>query len=286
MPYRVGFSSLDDSLPSVAFRHQKLREALSEYPDFELISRDNSLDDEKALANVNEFAAIPVNLAVVFHINERLGPQLAMPLIQKSIPIISVDVPIPYSTYFGANNQLAGELAGDALGRWVQRFWGGHLDKVLVASESRVTGIVRDRLDYALKGIANHVDYDHNRVLFLDCGSRRDLAAERSAEIFARWSDIHHVAVIGINDDSALGILDTARALGREQDIAVIGQGADEVVCEEIARPGTHFIASTDFHLGDYGIRLAELIRRIASKERVPAKNFIEHTCVITPDLS
>jgi len=280
MSYTIGFSNLAESIPSCAYRRQTLEAAALQYPDLHLVLRDNDLNDEKALANVEEFARLPVDLAIIFHINERLGSVLSQPLMKKSIPIIAVDVPILFTTYFGANNQRAGWLAGESLGQWISANWNGEIDRVLATAESRVTSIVRQRLDYALKALAEHASYDANRVLFMECGSNRTTAAQRAYEVLQGWPDSRRIAVIGINDDSALGVLDAARVLGREADVAISGQGADAAVREEMRRPNSPFIASTDFRMSDYGPRLIDLAVRILSGERVPSQNFIEHICV------
>lgn len=278
--YTIGFSSLDESMPSVAYRRETLEMAAAQHPHLRLIVRDNDLNDDTALANAEEFASIPVDLAIIFHVNERLGPRLGAIFSKKRIPVIAVDVPIPMTTFFGVNNRQAGTLAGDALARWINANWNKQVDKILVMTESRNIGVVRDRIDFAVKELVANVALNSSDILYLDGGSDRAISAQRSQEVLESWKDYGHIAIITINDDSAHGVLDAARRLGLEDRIAIAGQGADAEARAEIANPASPFIASTDYHMDQYGPRLIDLSLRMLSGERVLAQNFIEHRCI------
>jgi ribose transport system substrate-binding protein len=257
-----------------------LQAAAARHPELNLIVRDNDLNSEKALAHAQEFADMAVDLAIIFHIDERVGPNLRGILTHgKPTPIIAVDIPIQLTTFFGVNNQLAGLLAGEALGTWIQQHWEGQVDRILMLTEARVLNVVRQRLDYGLKKLGEMVTFDTSAVLYLDSGNRRDISAQRVGEVLARWSDYHRIAAICLNDDSALGVLDAARVLGREQDVAVVGQGANLAV-EEFRNPGTRMIASTAYYPEQYGEKLIELSLRMLQGERVPPNNYVEPVLV------
>lgn len=278
--YTIGFSNLDESLPSVVYRRQTLERAAAQHPQLRLMIRDNDMDDEKALANVEEFAAAPVDLAIIFHINERLGPQLRAPLLKKRIPIIAVDIPIPMTTFFGMNNRGAGTVVGEALARWVTTYWGGHVDKVLMMTEGRITGVIRDRLDYALKSFIGQIQVNGNDIFYIDGGSNRLDSAQRSLPVLERWNAYKHVVVIGVNDDSALGVLDSVRQLGREEHFAIAGHGGDEAIRREINNPKSAYVASSDISMDQYGPRLIDLSLQMLSGKKVPPENYVQSGCV------
>lgn len=280
MSYTIGFANLDESMPSVAYRRSTLEMAAAQHPDLQLLIRDNQLDDDRALANAQEFADQSVDLAIIFHINERLGPAFNKILMPHRIPIIAVDIPIPMAIYFGANNQECGLLVGDALGRYIRRQWGGQVDKLLVLTESRVTSFLRDRMNFSVAGLQNQVAIHGTDILYLDSGHSRQTAASRTAEVLARWLPYQHIAIIGINDDTALGALDAARLLGREDHVAIAGHGADEQARMEMRRPGSSFVASADYHFEQYGPRLIDLALRILGGEQLAQTHYIEHSCV------
>jgi ribose transport system substrate-binding protein len=285
--YTIGYSSLCQSMPSVAYRSSTLQEAAAAHPEIRLMMLDNDLDDTKALANATLFATEPVDVAIIFHINERLGTEINRLLIPKRIPVIAIDIPIPMAVYFGGNNRESGRLAGEAQGAWIRAHWDGQVDKLLVLTEARVVSALRDRVDYSVRGLNATLPQPVPRdsTLYLDGGSSRAMAAERTREVLQRWDGFRHIALVATNDDSALGALDAARELGIEERVAIVGHGADEQARAEIARAGSGFVASADYHFEQYGPRLVELALHILHGERVPRENFIQHTVVgqLTP---
>jgi ribose transport system substrate-binding protein len=254
-----------------------LEEAAQAYPDVRLVVRDNNLDDAQAIANAHEFAQVPVDVAIIFHINERIGPELTQPFFRKGIPVVAVDIPMPLATYFGANNKEAGRMAGHALGQWIQQHWGGQVDKVLAMTDSRVVSVVRERVSSVLEGLHEVVDFSDNNLLYLDSQSQQYIAMQRSLEVLERWDKAERIAVVCLSDDSAIGVLQAARQLGRESHIAICGQGGEADSLPEIANPTSAFIATTDYRLDTYGPRLMELAYQLALKQRLPHKHYVEH---------
>jgi simple sugar transport system substrate-binding protein len=113
MVYTVGFSNLNDRHPFAITVRRGLEDAAAAYPDIKLILRDNAMDNDRASANAREFAAMPVDLVIHYHLDERANSRIVAPLSAQRIPIIAVDVPVvPWVTYFGANNQQVGLLVG------------------------------------------------------------------------------------------------------------------------------------------------------------------------------
>jgi len=275
--YTIGFSNLTENSRFAVKVREGLEAALAAYPNLTLVCRDNRLDDEAALANAEEFASIPVDQAIIYHINERLGDKIRTSLThERKTPIIAVDIPITWTTYFGVDNAQSGSLAGEVLGQWIQAHWGGEVDKVLALTDSRVLEMVRQRVDNTLVGLQSHINLDSNDVFYLDSGNEFDTTAERVTPVLERWLEFNRIAVIGFNEESALGALDAVRSAERESDIVLVAHGADEAALEELRRPDTCLIGAVGYRPHQYGEYLADLVVRLLSGERVPQRNYID----------
>jgi ribose transport system substrate-binding protein len=90
----------------------------------------------------------------------------------------------------------------------------------------------------------------------------------------------HRIAVICFNDDAAIGALAAARRLQREEDVVIVGQGADRRVRDELRRPNTRIIGSTAYEPERYGEKLIPLALKILHGEPVPPAVYSEHTFV------
>lgn len=252
---------------------------MKQHPGLEVVVRNNEMDNARALENARAFAEQGVNVAIIYHIDERIGPTIANILFGHGIRVISVDIPIPMTTYFGVNNKRAGQLAGEALVSWVQTHWGGKLDKVLAMTETRVLDVVKQRVDHAVLELTSTNTISASDVLYMDSGSTRSTSAARAHAVLEHWQDCHRIAIIGFNDDTALGGLDAARALDRELDVIAVGQGADLAI-DEFRRPDSRLIASPAYFPEQYGKHLVDLALRIFNGERLPRENFMDIACL------
>ena len=285
-PYVIGFSSLTEKLSFAQGVRTSLEAEAARYPEVTLIVRDNDQDDRRALANSQEFADLPVDLAMIYHINERVGPKLAQPLRSKRIPVISVEVAIPFTTFLGIDNQQMGLLSGQALGEWIAAHWQGQVDKILLLTDYRLTGMIKRRLEYAVAGMASVIDISGIAPFFIDSGNIREVAAKNALPVLENWGTDQRIAVIGQNDDTTLGAIDAAKMLGMESHVAGVGYGATEIALEELKTPGSSLVASIDMYPEKYGEPLLDLALRMLNSEKVPATNLIQPRCLTLETLA
>lgn len=278
--YVIGFSNLDEQNPFTVKVREYLQEEAAKRGNIDLIVRDNDLNTKKAMANAREFASIPVDLAIVFHIDERANLEVIMPLKFKKIPVIAIDIPIPTAIYFGINNDEVGAMAGEAIGQWVKTNWQGQIDKVVVLTEQRVLDVFQRRFNSALDALKHVVDYNFDQVLRIDNGGTREITAERVSTVLNNWNDQHHIVVICMNDKIASGVLDAARSLNREDDIAVLSYDGTHVAIEEFQKPNSGLIVSPSFQPHLYGKGLIDLSLRILKGEDIPAWNYVQPLCL------
>src|SRR5258706_155968 len=105
--YTIGLANLGEQIPFAVTVRQSIEATAALQPNLSLVVRDNDLDSNKALANIEEFAALPVDLAIIYHIDEHLGPVLNNTLVKKKIPVLAIDIPIAWTVFFGINNRKA-----------------------------------------------------------------------------------------------------------------------------------------------------------------------------------
>lgn len=280
----IGFSNLSETIPFAVTVREGLESAMSKHPNIKFVVRDNDFDNDRAMQNAQEFLDMPVDLAIIFHIDERFGSKIRGLLAQRAIPIIAVDIPIILTTFFGIDNRAAGRFAGEALGEWVKAHWDGQMTRLVAMTEQRAVSTIRERITSAVDGAVETIDLDRNRVLYIDGATRRDVAYQRMKECLREWDRDDRIGVVCSNDDTALGCLDAAREMNREDQLAVVGQGAN-LAPDELRNPDSRFIASTAYYPENYGQHLIALALRILNKERVPQRNTIEPVCVTRENL-
>ena len=282
--YIVGFSNLDEQNPFTVTVRENLEAVAAMYPDVQLVTRNNALDTPTAIVNAQEFANIPVDVAIIFHIDERAGQDVVRPLREKRIPIIAVDIPIAGTTFFGINNSRTGAQAGTILAEWINTHWNGQLDKVMVLTEQRVLDIFRQRFGSAVDKLEELVTtFSRDHVLYLDNGGEREITAQRVDDVLGHWKDFHHIAIVSMNDKISAGALDAIRKQNRIDDVALLSYDGTAVAINEFHQGKTSLVVSPSLRPEAYGQGLLELALKLARNENVPQWNYVE-TIPVTED--
>ena len=165
--YLIGFSNIYEQNPFTAAVRKQVEAYAEAHPQVDIIVRDNDRDTPRAIRNSQEFADADVDVAIIFHIDQRAGEDVVLPLRLKNIPIISVDIPIDRTIYFGLNNERVGREAGQVLADWIKTHWDGQIDKTLVIAEQLLLSFFQQRFLCALDVLEEKIPaYSRNTTLF------------------------------------------------------------------------------------------------------------------------
>jgi ribose transport system substrate-binding protein len=274
--YLLGFANSDETIEFAANIRRGLEKAVTVHPEFELISRDNASDTTKTLAHIDEFAHLPVDLAIIYHLDESMALSLVSPLKEKQIPVISVEHPIPMTTFLGLDDASLGRMAAEEVGRWVQKNWNGQIDKVVALIDPRRFGGHLKRFSAAISTLKRYARFNDDQVLYLDSSSQPAVAGERFGRLLDTWIAYHHLVVMTAGDLTAVAVLNAARAVNRESDLAVLSGNGLQPAIDEFQKPFSRLLVSPAVYPERYGEYLIDLARRLLKGEPVPSVNWIE----------
>lgn len=279
--YKLGFANLSEEIPFAVDVRRGLERAVKQRSNIDLVMADNRLSGDRALQIADNFIAKGVNLVIEYQIDARMGTLLMNKYQQAGIPVVAVDIPMVGATYFGVNNFHSGHLAGVALGRWIQQHWDGHFDRLLVLEEPRAGALPEARMQGQLRGLEEILGpVGDDKKVILNSGNTSSTSEAAVYRALLELPEVHCLAVICFNDDAALGALRAARRLNREEDLAIVGQGADRLVREEIRTGRSRIIGSTAFMPERYGDMLLELAARILNADSVPPAVYMDHVFI------
>ncbi len=279
--YKLGFANLSEDIPFAVDVRRGLERSAKQLSNIDLVVADNSLSGERALEIADNFIDKEIDLAIEYQIDAKVGSQLMNKYQRAGIPVIAVDIPLVGATYFGVDNFHSGHLAGVALGEWVRTQWEGQIDRLLVLEEPRAGALPAARIQGQLAGLQEIVGaISDDRRLVLNSGNTSGVSQAETERALHALPDLHHIAVICFNDDAAIGALRAAQTLQREQDLAIIGQGADRLIRDELRRPGARIVGSTAFMPERYGEKLTDLALRILRGESAPPAVFMDHVFI------
>lgn len=279
--FTIGFANLSEDIPFAVEVRRGLEHAAQEAGNIDLVVADNRLDGEVAMHVADRLIRKQVDLAIEYQIDEKMGNRIMAKFRQANIPVIAVDIPMVGASFFGADNYHTGHEAGTAMGKWIRSHWQGAVERVLVLEEPRAGAQPAARLQGQLDGLQDVIGpVAEEKITYVDGGNTRRVSEERTFARLEEWTDVQRIAVLSFNDDNALGALDAARKAGREEDVVIVGQGADSSVRPEIRRPNARIIGSTSFMPENYGEALIEMAIKILRGEPVPPAGYINHVFI------
>lgn len=279
--FKIGFANLSEQLAYASDVRRSLERAVQAVGGIDLVLADNRLDRQVALAAADALIAERVDLAIEYQLDYQTGDVIMAKFQDAGIPVIAVDIPMVGATYYGVDNYRAGHMAGIALGQWITGHWDGRYDRLLVLERRRAGPLAAARMRGQMDGLASVLGaIADDAIIALDCSEGR---AETEAQVMGLLRSLPfdlHLAVIPHSDTLALAAAEVGRTLGRQAHMAIVSQGLDREVYEEMARPDSAIIGGTAYYPEKYGAQLVALALRILRGERVPPAVYIDHVFV------
>ncbi len=278
---KIGFANLSEAIPFSIDVRRSIEKAAQKASNVDLIIVDNNLDGATALRAADELIRQQVDLVIEYQIDEGAGHILMNKFKQHQIPVIAIDIPMVGATYFGVDHFVSGKLAGEALGGWIKRHWLGEVDYVLALEERRAGVLPAARIQGQLHGLQDAVGHlEADKLIFLDSGNTSQTSYRNVYDALVRLPENSRNAFLCFNDDAALGALHAVAALERQSTTAIVGQGADRLIRDEIRKSDSPVIGSTSFMPERYGEHILKIALRLLGGEPVPPAVYIDHTFI------
>jgi ribose transport system substrate-binding protein len=273
---KLGYISLGESVPFVRLVSNGIREQ-AEIAGAELVFCDAAIDAAKALNCARTFATQQVDGYLNFDVFEDAAAEICAA--GPDVPVISIDIhqrPCEVS-FMGAANEYAGQIAGSALGQYMQEEFDCDYD-AYVSLESSAAGVVNEqRMGGYRTGFQEFCPIENERVV--DGADRLEPARQMFGDTLTALGGADRIVVVSINDDGILGALAAARTAGRADQLYVSGQGADPSAWCEI-RDNPNWIADAAYFPERYGeIGVPYLIQAI-NGETIPQELLVPHVVI------
>jgi ribose transport system substrate-binding protein len=275
---KVGYISLGDSLPFVKIVSDSIK-AAAETTGVDLVFCDSQLDPAKALDCARTFKTQGVQAILNFQLDEKAAKQICEA--GPDVPVIGIDIhqrPCEVA-FMGADNQLAGEVAGEALGNFYKEKFNCEYDAFVKGEQPAAGEVTKIRADSVITGfekVCGPIAADKLRAV--DLGSNTDDGRAAFADTLTALQGKTNIAVSSINDDTGLGVMAAAKTANRMDDIWLISQGADPTSWENI-RTNDHWIGDSAYFPEKYGeIGIPAIINLINGQQ--PGQLLVKHELV------
>ncbi|SRR5581483_3605180 len=251
-----------------------------------LIRKNAEFNVAKALANADELLAEKIDLLIEYQYNETASHLIAAKCHAAGIPAIAINFAQPGAYYFGGNNYLTGELAGDFLCQFSRSKWNGRADLCLVlpakglgsTQEARKAGL----LDALRRG-------QHGQRPLEVLSAPPALSVNEGYAVTKKiLRDLGHpkrLLIAALTDPLGIGAEKAIKEAGMEDQAVIIGQGGARDARARILRGGP-FRASVAFFPEAYGERVMLLAIQVLEGEKVSLASYTNHVVLTAENVS
>lgn len=278
--YVLAFANLDAGI-SFCNKVGSGIEANAKATGVELFVADNHLDGATALANAESFINRNVDYVIEFQTDANFGATIMQKMNDAGVKVTAIDIPMPGSTFFGANNPRSGYMGGSYLAQAAIAKWG--IDKLktgyfILGDLPQSGAIPAMRTGGQLAGfLASAEGFQDDHVIKIDTKNTLEESFAQTNNVLGRIPAGVPIVATAINDQATTGILRAVKQAGREADFLAVGMGGDELATM-MAEPT--FIASVGYFPERYGNYLVPIaLAQLAGKE-IPPAVLVNHVMV------
>lgn len=272
----LGYITLDDSVPFSKLVTNSVQQQ-AKRAGAKLVYCDSKGDGATALACARNFKVQGVQGYLNFQSDAKSANAICAA--GPKGPVIAIDIQQGscQTSFMGANNEFAGELAGKALGTYMKQHFQCKYDAYVSMEEPDAGQVNTERMGGYRKGfesVCGPVQHLKKENAF-----RIDQARTTFTDVLTTLPGAHHIVVASINDDAVEGALAAAKTAGRTKDLYVSGQGADPSSwCDIKSNP--QWVGDTAYFPERYGqIGVPYLIKAVKG-EKIAKMLLVPHQIV------
>lgn len=259
----------------------------------------SEFDPQQIIPKVESLLQQGANVIVDFNVNSQVGGNIVDVVKEKGGKgVIGIDVEYVSADgdkawFMGANNQMAGELCGQAIGDYVNENKDGKLDYLVLFHNSENGDEVKKRMAGAIDGLkAKGIEVSENQIEWIELGGGGSETTIAGRDKMTAWltahPDAHSVGVVAVNDETTTGALAGAETLGREQDCVFASHNVSQVYIDAALSGELYegYTGSVAYYPERYGEYIVPLAMDIASGKNTDpdTKITVDHV-FISPDM-
>lgn len=275
--YTVGFANIAEDNTTANRLGDFIVECFAAY-GIDVVRTDNNYDGMQAVTNCQSMLQRGIQGLVEFNVDESVGGVIMEMCNEVGIPVMAIDIPHPGATFFGADNAMAGTLAGQAVGEAATKKWGECFDVLCLVDQMASGDLPRLRVLKAEDGLKEvYPDFDSAKVFTVEGGQTVDVAQTAVAAFLNAHPD-ERIGFVVLQSTAGVGTLAAIRTADREADCVMVVNNEDYFFTDA-ANYGedSAFAAAITFQLMQYGQWIAPAMREILDTGVQPENVYVQH---------
>ncbi len=238
--------------------------------------------NEQIIENYKVLLAQNVDAIACFGVNADTGSAATELAAAEGVPVVSIDVQYNGAYYFGANNQRAGEVTGEALAEHIKSKFNGEVDMIVhFYTESngpevlkRNTG-AQDAIEAALGRT-----FTDDELFWFDVQDDT-LAKQNAIDFLSAHPDMDNLVFITCSDAWGPSIESAIEMMDRVDDVLMGTQNESNYTIDNFLLPEENsWVCSSAYYFDRYGDYVMNIIEDLFNGKEVPELSFMDHEAI------
>lgn len=282
--WKIGFGNIGEVVQLQIEVKESMERAAAEH-GVELVYMNNDMNGATAVKNADNMVQQEVDGFIEFNVDESVGPTIKEKMDEAGIPMIAVDIGIEGCTFFGADNQLAGTVAGVRLGEVAQERWGKEPDLLLLVYDSTSGETPMGRVTFMKDGLRQiFPDYPDEKIFMIDGGLDAASAQKAVSDFLSAHPDEKNIAIGTYHDLYALATLAAVETAGRQEECIMVSNNEycylDYLKENPDPIENECFVGSVAYFFTQYGDYLIPAMVRVLEGEDLGEAFYVEHEVI------
>jgi ribose transport system substrate-binding protein len=278
--YRIGFIVDGDRNYFIQAVYNSLLESVARYSSVALLIRESEGDYQSTIRNFDLLLRENIDLVIDFSLCMDSMLYVSEKCRIHGVKLIGVDLRLPGSVYFGADNALAGTMAGERAADYITTHWNGQLQRIIVLGRHGMDPITNLRVMSAVDRIRAHVHLGCAEPETIEWGVPGRNPTQDLIDRLRTLPRDDRVLFIAFNLRHMMAAHEIiARHRGAENTI-MVGQNYNRQIEELMNDPASPIIGCVHYNPEEYGERIMQLAMRMLGDQTVEALNYTTHTWI------
>lgn len=290
----IGFNNGSTTVDFLRQVGESMERAAEEH-GVKLLVAESNFDTEQILPNVDNLVLQGADLIVDFNVNAEVGGNLVDYLGEQGIPVIGIDVLYESPSgeegwFFGANNQMAGEVAGEGLAEAINEQWDGEVEYLVLFFNSENGPLVKKRLSGMYDGmLAAGIDLPEENVQYIDMGGGGSDTTLEANQQMTDWltanPELTKIAVGTVNTETGQGVFSAVQAADRDSHVLMATNNNGQQTLAAFEMGENCWLGGTAYYPNRYGDYIIPLALDILAGEDPDKIQTMDHEFLTRDDI-
>jgi DeoR/GlpR family transcriptional regulator of sugar metabolism/DNA-binding LacI/PurR family transcriptional regulator len=260
--------------------YHSVQESAAAYDNLSLIIRETGDGFFSTIKNADILLNDRPDLMINFSLCAESPGYIAEKCRARGVKLITIDLHCPDSVYFGADNTVAGTLAGNHTVSFIQQSWHGQLDRIIILARHGMDYITNRRVMSVVERVCSEIYCSSPDPEIIEWDNPNDKPKEKLMRLLLDTPKNSHILFIAFNLSFLLAGYDLILQYRDANNTIIVGQNFNEQVKELMKMPGSPILGCVHYNPEKYGSRVFDIAVRMLNDEAVDRENYTTHSWI------